>query len=74
LSFEAPSNFEIIPSNTNTRIQLRYEGPIGVASILEASTDLVNWAPISTNLNLTGTIWLSDPDARFFDRRFYRIR
>jgi hypothetical protein len=73
-AFDAPSSFEIVLCNGNKSIQLRVEAPPGVPSVLDASTDLVHWLPIQTNLNLSGTIWFSDPDVQFFDRRFYRIR
>jgi hypothetical protein len=73
-AFDAPSNFEIVPGNGNKTIQLRVEAPPGVPSVLDASTDLVHWLPIQTNLNLSGTIWFSDPDVQFFDHRFYRVR
>jgi hypothetical protein len=50
-------------------------GVVGVASntyVLEASTNLINWIPLSTNTAATNQFYLSDPGASNFPSRFYR--
>jgi len=74
LSFEAPSNFEIVTTQENNSVQLRIEGPAGVSAVIEASNDLITWQPIGTNANIVGFFWFPDPDAKSFPHRFYRIR
>jgi uncharacterized repeat protein (TIGR03806 family) len=41
--------------------------------VLQATTNLVNWIPISTNLALTNSLQLVDPHASNFQYRYYRI-
>ena len=65
-------NFELQYINSDAR--LKFVGPAGQTNIIDASTDLVHWMPLNTNANLSGTIWFSDPDARHFQSRFYRLR
>lgn len=38
-----------------------------------ASTDLVKWTPIATNVASAGTVLFTDPAASNFPSRFYRI-
>lgn len=40
--------------------------------VLEASTDLLNWTPISTNTVVNGTVTLNDANAGSFNGRYYR--
>jgi len=44
----------------------------GKENIIEASTNLINWLPISTNLTQTNSYIFLDADATNFSRRFYR--
>ena len=43
----------------------------GMAFDVQASTDL-EWPPVTTVTNLTGTLEFTDPDAANLMRRFYR--
>ncbi len=52
--------------------RLRLEGVEGVAYAVEASTDLVTWAAVATNL--AGSFTFTDPDSIQLSRRFYRVR
>jgi hypothetical protein len=46
--------------------------PAGRSFIIEASTNLRDWAPIATNLALTGSVIFTDPAAANYPQRFYR--
>lgn len=52
--------------------ELTVSGPVGAKYQSEASTNLTTWTPISTNVNSTGTITISDPNNQNFHLRFYR--
>ena len=58
---------------TNQQFQMSLAGLTGSNYVLEASTDLLNWIPISTNTASTNYFHLIDPNATNFPRRFYRI-
>lgn len=47
-------------------------GQAGYTYIIEASTDLVNWADIATLVNTNGTVTFSDPSSTNYPQRFYR--
>jgi hypothetical protein len=68
-----------LPPLTNSGIQtgqfgFTFSGSNGQVIVVEASTNLVTWQPISTNtLNGTSTN-ITDANWKTFRRRFYRIR
>ena len=39
---------------------------------VQASIDMKQWSPVTTETNLTGTLEFTDPDAANFMQRFYR--
>jgi hypothetical protein len=45
----------------------------GFAYVVMASTDLVNWTPIGTNVAQANTVLFTDPAASNYPSRFYRI-
>lgn len=45
----------------------------GRTNIIEASTNLLSWIPVLTNVATTNTFALVDTDAINFNRRFYRL-
>jgi len=45
----------------------------GRTNVIEASTNLVNWTAISTNVALSDSFTVIDADAKDFERRFYRL-
>jgi hypothetical protein len=45
----------------------------GFTYVIMASSDLLNWTPISTNVALANTVLFTDPAASNFPSRFYRI-
>ena len=58
---------------TNDLFQLGFAGTTGSNYVLQASTNLVNWTPLSTNLATTNLFNLIDPRASNFPARFYRV-
>ncbi len=58
---------------TNQVFQLGFAGATGSNYVLQASTNLVNWVPLSTNVASTNLFNLFDPGATNFPYRFYRV-
>ncbi len=58
---------------TNYIFQLELLGTPGSNYVLQASTNLLNWTPLSTNLATTNLFNLFDPGASNFPHRFYRV-
>jgi uncharacterized repeat protein (TIGR03806 family) len=56
----------------NGEFQLGVAGVSNKTYILQASTNLINWIPLSTNLATTNRFNLFDPGASNFPSRFYR--
>jgi len=46
----------------------------GQTIVVEASTNLLNWAPLATNLMGSGPFYFSGPATGAFPARFYRAR
>ena len=59
---------------SNQMFQLAFAGVPGSNYVLEASTNLTDWTPLSTNTALTNIFNLVDPKASNFLYRFYRTR
>jgi hypothetical protein len=60
-----------IPDSAGFTFQ--FSVPPGFTYVVMASTDLVNWTPIGTNVAQANTVLFTDPAARNFPCRFYRI-
>jgi hypothetical protein len=58
---------------TNNLFQLGFSGVANNYYLLEATTNLVDWTPLSTNLASTNLFDLMDPGASNFPYRFYRV-
>jgi uncharacterized repeat protein (TIGR03806 family) len=58
--------------NSSNQFQLQVSGTAGLHYILQGSSDLLNWTPLSTNLPLSTPFYLIDPVATNFSSRFYR--
>jgi len=69
-----PLNFTSVGFLTGQPFQLGFAGVAGGTYMLDASTDLVTWVPISTNTATTNAFNLFDPDATNFPFRFYRVQ
>ncbi|PYI80116.1 MAG: hypothetical protein DME26_22205, partial [Verrucomicrobia bacterium] len=53
-------------------VQIRLTGPAGRMSVLEASSSLSDWVPVSTNALNGGSAVVADPQSMTAPRRFYR--
>jgi hypothetical protein len=47
--------------------------PLGQTNIVQASTNMINWIPIYTNLGTSTILQFMDPKATNYPSRFYRI-
>jgi hypothetical protein len=51
---------------------LSFRSWIGVPIVLEGSSNLIQWSPLTTLTNLTGTLEFSDGEVLHYPHRFYR--
>ena len=58
---------------TNGQFQLGFSGVASSNYVLQATTNFINWVPLSTNLAPSNMFNLFDPQATNFPYRFYRI-
>jgi hypothetical protein len=68
-----PVNFTTAGFLANGQFELGFTGAVGSNYVLQASTNLINWTPLSTNLALTNFFNLLDPNATNFPSRYYRV-
>jgi hypothetical protein len=54
------------------RLQLQLKGQAGQEYVVEASSDLLNWHSVSTNVAVEGVIEVIDPEANTVPFRYYR--
>jgi hypothetical protein len=67
------SAVRIDPSDGSASVQVTWPGPAGSDAVIQASTNLVDWSNIATNLAGTlQTIAVHDSAAGQFPERFYR--
>jgi hypothetical protein len=59
--------------STNGLFRFQFTGQAGGLFIVEASTNLTTWLPISTIASPTGLVDFVDPDSGDFSWRFYRV-
>src|SRR6185437_149706 len=58
-----------------TGFQLTFSGVTPyTTNVVEASTDLIGWTPINTNVSVTNNFTILDLAATNFSQRFYRVR
>jgi hypothetical protein len=69
-----PARFAGIAQAADGSIQIELEGRRNATYIIEASVDLHEWIPVSTNRVLDGRIVLEDTQAANEPVQFYRIR
>ena len=54
------------------RLQFSLSGQVGRSVVIEASSDLQFWRPISTNIVSGAAMIITDPNPAVLSRRFYR--
>jgi hypothetical protein len=47
--------------------------PVGRTFVIEASTNLINWTPIYTNVSLSGSVTFTDAASANYGQRYYRV-
>ena len=57
---------------TNSLLQIIVTAEPNFSYVLQASSNLVSWVPISTNTALGGSFKYVDPNTHNFKYRFYR--
>ncbi len=57
----------------NGTMQFQFPGQNGTSFVIDASSDLRHWDPISTNVVVNGQVQFTDP-LPTQDKRFYRVR
>jgi uncharacterized delta-60 repeat protein len=61
------------PALDSSGFSFRFSVPQGLGYVVLASSDLVNWVPIATNLANANTVFFTDPAASNFPCRYYRV-
>ncbi len=56
------------------RFGFNLRGTTGTSFVWEATTNLVDWTALGTNLLGASPVYLSDPDTTNFPQRYYRLR
>jgi hypothetical protein len=69
-----PLYFSTVGFLPNQQFQLGLVGLPGSNYVLLATTNFLNWVPVSTNSAVANPVQLLDPQATNFPRRFYRVR
>jgi Chitobiase/beta-hexosaminidase C-terminal domain len=64
--------FESVAISTNGAAQLSFSGEAGKTYVLQGSTNLMDWVPLSTNTPAMNLFNLLDPGATNYPIRFYR--
>lgn len=68
-----PAYFASEQFAANHQFQLNFIGVPGSNYVLQATTNFVNWTPLSTNTATTSSFMLFDARATNFPYRFYRV-
>jgi hypothetical protein len=58
---------------TSTGFTFKFSVPTGQTYIVLASSDLLNWAPVYTNIAASATVAVTDASASDFKKRYYRV-
>jgi hypothetical protein len=67
----APAALQLL-SSVSGGPRIRLAGQSSYTYVIQASSDLVNWQAISTNVAVNGLIQIKDPNAANYPARFYR--
>ena len=58
---------------TSTGFSFKFSVPTGQTYIVLASSDLLNWAPVYTNVAASASVAVTDASAASFTKRYYRV-
>ena len=58
---------------TSTGFTFKFSVPTGQTYIVLASSDLLNWAPVYTNVAASATVAITDASAADYTKRYYRV-
>ena len=58
---------------TSTGFTFQVPVPVGLTYVVLASTNIVDWTPIYTNVALTASAMVTDSQAGNYPRRFYKV-
>jgi hypothetical protein len=72
LTVVVPAATCVLPQMTTNGFSFQLLGPPDASYIVEASSNLTDWTPISTNAAPTGSVSFTDPTATNNSSRFYR--
>jgi hypothetical protein len=61
------------PGFVSGAFQVRFTAPTGFTYVLQASTNLASWIPLSTSVPASSPFYWVDPGASNFPTRFYRV-
>jgi len=67
------AGFSAIAPDAGGQIRLTLGGRTGGSFRLDASTNLLNWVPLATLTNASGSLQYDDATAANFNHRFYRL-
>jgi hypothetical protein len=68
-----PAYFSSEQFTASHQFQLDFMGVVGSNYVLQATTNFVNWAPLSTNVATSSSFMLFDAKATNYPYRFYRV-
>jgi len=72
VSVISPTAARLSAALNNAQIEITVTGEPNLSYILQASTNLVSWVPLTTNTAVGGTFKYIDPNPQTFKARYYR--
>jgi hypothetical protein len=60
--------------NNNSAFKLQFSGPTGSNLVIQATSDMLNWSSLSTNVIVNGSVTYTDTTANAVSCRFYRAK
>ena len=76
---DSPPRIRIMAMTPDAGAMLMVQGQVGRTTVVECSSDLVHWTPISTNVMpatvcpTCRSVYVTDAAAKGLVRRFYRV-
>jgi hypothetical protein len=72
LTANPPTSFGLLNRTGEGVVEFQITGEAGRTNVVEASTNLVDWIPLGSVLNVNGRISFTDLTATNYNQRFYR--